>query len=400
MYIKVEKGHIRYGVAALLLVLFSFTEIFIMQVGKAVVTPFHLVTLALSIPVLIFAPLIIKVDKRILWLFFYLALVNLVNYRQFKLTSFIYTTVLVYEFIILYSLFASVTLSQLRRVFKVIVLLYFFNLLITTLLLKLSIYPDALSGILKAYWGMRPMGFSSEPSYASFIVAVAFVCYNELKYIEDKRNSLLYFVIFCLSVLLTTSAYGLFYIMLCAGYMAFRMLRKQPAMIRYAFMLSIIAVVTVAIFVFSANDSGPFKRVSTMISVAFSDMPVADKIDAINLEDASAWARIGPTWMMLQNEMGGFNYLLGEGSSASASYFLSEMIGILVNPDSEALDLGIIPTFIYDFGLIGFALLLFVIFKSLRNTFFILLIVVFFFQRWHKHADFLVHFAVIYACLG
>lgn len=381
MHISLSKARVSYGLAALLMVLFSFTEIPVMQIEKAVITPFHFAILLVSVPILLTMPGVIVLNRLILLLAGYIVLINLLHFGGIRVTSFIYTLVFFYEYIFLVSLLRFIRLEDLKKVFLVILILYFLNILITFFIIQLNLYSDTIGFIFKAYFGSRPMGFSSEPSYAAFIVTVAFICYNELRYATEGKNSLPALIIYVLTVALSTSSYGLLYVAICVIYILFREAKRMPRNFRLFFYAIFIGVVAAAIAYLSTISSGPIQRVFNVASAFLSDSPISEKLDAVNEVDASAWARLGPTWLLFQNNGIDAGLIFGHGSGASSLFFNEQMIGILVDKDREFLDLGLIPGFIYDFGLIGFTILVFFFVHLLRgNRFFIFLVVLFFFN--------------------
>jgi hypothetical protein len=75
--------------------------------------------------------------------------------------------------------------------------------------------------------------------------------------------------------------------------------------------------------------------------------------------DGSAFARIGPTYLLLTaGEDSNINYWTGQGAGAAGVFLAGFMAGIIVDDDTENIDTGIIPAFFFDYGIIGFILLL------------------------------------------
>jgi len=148
----------------LILVLFSFTEISVMQLGKALVTPFHIVMLAFAVPVLVTAPASLRASKILLLLLGYILAINAIHFSQIRVTSFVYTLVYIAEFILILSLGRTVSTEYLKRIFQLIIVLYLINLGITQVLITTGLYNDILGMVLRSYNNIRPMGFSSEPS--------------------------------------------------------------------------------------------------------------------------------------------------------------------------------------------------------------------------------------------
>jgi len=378
MHLALNTSRVNHLFVGLVLVIFSFTEITVMQVGKAVITPFHFVVLGLVIPLLITNPAAIKADKLLLGLLAYILLVNAINFKGIRTSSFIYTLVFIIEFIMIMAIAKNIKANALKRFFQVILILYFINLCVTTLLIASGLYNLTSGTIFRAYFGMRPMGFSSEPSYAAFIVTIAFVCINELKFWKDQRNSWTYYLLYFGCIILTTSAYGIIYACLYTMVMLWRVIRSYSTQMRVIIVSVIATISIIGLLLLAADGGSPVTRAMKVAAVLVSDMPLTDKIDEIGIEDASAWGRIGPSWLLFQNGNIG-DLIFGHGSGSSGQYFFDQLVGILVNSDREYVDLGIIPGFLYEFGFIGFFLLLSLLFRLLRsNKLFFLLLISFF----------------------
>lgn len=381
MQLALNSSRVNQLIFGSLLVLISLTEIPIMQIEKAVITPFHFVMLLFSIPLLLFKPGIINISKYLIWLTIYILCINLLHLGSIRITSVVYTLVFVYEFIVLISLLKFVKLPDLKKIFLLILSIYFINIFFTFFLIKLRLYTPEIGFIFRAYNGERPMGFSSEPSYAAFIVAIAFMCYNELKYATTGKNSLFAMLIFIVTVLLSTSAYGLLYISLSIIFIVGRQMISLPYRYRLVF-FGTVSLITGAVIIFLSNsESQPIQRVFDVIGAFVSDKPISEKMEAVGEIDASAWARLGPTWLLFQDNSFSVEMLFGHGSGAASLFFKEQMTGILIDGDSGSLDLGIIPAFIYDFGLIGFILLIIMTVSLLRkNKLFVVFFFLFFFN--------------------
>ena len=91
-----------------------------------------------------------------------------------------------------------------------------------------------------------------------------------------------------------------------------------------------------------------------------SSLEPKKKLAKLQEEDGSAYARIGPTWLLI--EAGGdieIDWILGAGAGEAGLFFKEFMAGVLVDGDEvEKLDMGLIPAFVFDYGFVGTALLI------------------------------------------
>jgi hypothetical protein len=83
-----------------------------------------------------------------------------------------------------------------------------------------------------------------------------------------------------------------------------------------------------------------------------------DKMKKLQAADGSAYARIGPTYMLFsaKDEIN-INLWFGAGAGAAGNFLAKFLSGVLVD-DAEKVDTGIIPAFIFDYGIIGSILLI------------------------------------------
>ncbi|MEM9820734.1 MAG: hypothetical protein AAF985_06665, partial [Bacteroidota bacterium] len=167
--------------AILLFILFSFTGISLFQVGKAMMTPFHILALLLSGWMALFGK---KCHLGFLvslnFLLFYILLNGALSYPNIRYTSIIYSVVFIIELIVFYNLIRYCNFKSIEEALKLIIYLYFVNLCLGTILIATNIHWPALEqiiGVARTSAGNRPSGFSSEPSYVAFILSMSYLSY-------------------------------------------------------------------------------------------------------------------------------------------------------------------------------------------------------------------------------
>lgn len=348
-------------IAIISMILLSFTGISVATIGKAMLTPFHLVMGGLIVYVIFFAP---KKDLHVflslLVLIFYIIANNTYNYTNVRITSVIYTVTFALETVILYNLLRMCTIAQVQKAFKVIIYVYFFNVLIATLFALVGLKNGAIESIIRIYYmdtgEARPMGFSTEPSYAAFIVSIAFMCYNHLNRHQFNRKVMKLSMCYLLSIVFMKSAYGVIFVFfnILDWFIQF----QAKLNIHQRLFIYIIGVVILfgGSVVISKSGNESIKRITSIVDIMSDPFDTIEKkLTRLQEKDGSAFARIGPTYILFNSpDRDDINLVIGKGAGRAGSFFANFLQGILVDEGTEKLDMGIIPAFIFDYGMIGF----------------------------------------------
>lgn len=353
----------------LMLVLLSFTGISVINIGKAMLTPFHLAmgfliaygTLVSRIPEK-------KVSLSLLGFMAYVLVVNILQYPNIRYTSILYTMIYGVEITILYHLLKRCGKEAILFAFKCIIYLYFANLCMGFLLDLFHIRIGFIEQFVKVYYTKgdsgRPMGFSSEPSYTAFIIAVVFLCYSYLRKHKIDKEHITLAIVIVLSVLLSKSAYGFIFIAVLSLDHLLVFYRKGDRLMKNLLPLaSIIGIVTFSIIA-SFSDNEALHRITKFTSVAI-DPSYEGKAKMLKLQEAdgSAFARVGPTYLLL-SENAPSDFLVGKGAGAAGTFLAEFLAGILVDEGRTSVDTGIVPALVYDYGIIGSLLFLIFLFFS------------------------------------
>lgn len=276
----------------------SMTGISVATVGKAPLTPFHLLMgLYIGYVTLFSKKLSLGLPVTLLTLGGFFLLNNAINYPAIRLTSLVYSLAFVLEMILLYNLLKQTDKSQLEWIFRAILVMFFANILLATLALKVGhtqSLAGGLIGITRANEESRPCGFSSEPSYAAFIVSICFLCWNYLRNYRIDKTFYFMFSAYILSVLLLGSAYGILLTLIVALDMLRHYFKVGNLYLKVGLITSFLLLgFSVVNFVqYSENES--ILRLKEVSEILNNDTYTTEKMMMkLQKTDPSAFARIG-----------------------------------------------------------------------------------------------------------
>ena len=241
------------------------------------------------------------------------------NSAQAKFSSLLYSVLLIITFFILYIDLRKASLYYIFKLSKLIIYLFFLSIVIAQILISLDylsialffkiIFIDSGTGL------PRVSGFSSEPSYAAFIVMSAY--YFVLLW-QTKNGIFLVapFLMVLYQIYSLSSVYG--YILTCilAVFFLYSSHFKNKKLI--SSMALTIAVVIGVFYSFDVQES----RIFALIGFFFSgDLD----LETFNSIDSSAWMRIAPLITYIENlNLFDLRTYFGYGSSASSVFFTNQ----------------------------------------------------------------------------
>ncbi len=366
-----------------LLTLLSFTGVSVAQIGKAMLTPFHLVMgLLIGYGIMVNRKGNVKFSFSLLVFMLYVLLVNILQYPAIRYTSVLYTLIYGLEVTILYNFMKRCRLEVLIASFRFIIDLYFINLFLGFVLVTLGIRFGPIEQIVRVYYtetggGGRPMGFSSEPSYAAFMLAVVLMSYLHLTRHLLNKHSIKLVIKVVLCILFSKSAYGFLFIGVIMLDWIFVVYKRGDVVVRnllpLMFGLGIVAIG----FLSTQVENEAIERISKFTTVAMDNTYSGQKkLQKLQAADGSAFARVGPTYLLFtQTGDEGFNMIMGEGAGAAGTFLAKFLAGLLVDEGRDSVDTGIIPALIFDYGCIGgilFLIFLVCVFKRLPFSFWLL----------------------------
>ena len=213
------------------------------------------------------------------------------------------------------------------------------------------------------------MGFSSEPSYASFIISVAFLCYNHLEGHKLSKSTVKLWGIYVISIMLMLSAYGFLLLFINILDWLRHYYHLLNSNLKLAFVVLCALMGSILIEGSSNSQNEAFERLERLSSTLSDPGKTTEKkLAKLREEDPSAFARIGPSYILFCGDQSEeHNFYLGAGAGAAGEFIPKLMAGVLIDEDDNELDTGIIPAFIFDYGWIGFAFLVLFLINSFYN---------------------------------
>jgi hypothetical protein len=365
-------------------VLISLTNFVVIPLnGLAPITAFILFA-----PVLFFAALqkicnsFPDVEEPIIYLpGLYLLTVAALNLGHTRWSSIAYSMLYFTFFIAVNG--SAVSRNHLSAVCKLIIGSYLANVIAAQALYLVAGDLGAFQSLLQGTYDlktetMRFHGFSSEPSYAAFVVVVALIAYSRVS-ADKNATKLLWFGAVWYLLASFSSVYG--YLLLGAFAVDWILKRKLVRPTTIAVLVIAAAVAGLAASSLTAGN-GETRVVQLMMFLVAGGWNLQD----FRSVDASAFMRIGPFLLYLTGlDLFSSHAYLGHGPGAAATYFgdvFSDAIGAdLKGFETGTMNLGFFPGFLYDYGLFGVALVLLVVlrrgvsgFASLESAVFLLLL--------------------------
>ena len=292
---------------------------------------------------------------------FYMVAVSLMNYSTIRWTSLVYSGFFVFTYV-LYVPFIQkyFTRSKFRNLLKILFYMYFAGLIAGQLHIYFNVFSpiSGIIGFMRGSFGtifekdgLRYFSLSSEPSYAAFIVIVVFYVYLKLsprKELLRQGETLVMFVLLLYMIFMFKSAYGV----LLVG-----LLILEFAGFSTTLVLMVIAVLGASSLVVIYDYD--IRAVNRVINIA-------QKLDLTNLHslfaiDFTAYYRVAPVLHFVEiMDWADLQFLLGHGAGASRYYVVPEIYGGYIGGEFLG---GFLPSFLYDYGVIGGSLVLFFVFR-------------------------------------
>jgi hypothetical protein len=370
-----------------MLVLLSFTGINIMNIGKAMLTPFHLMMgCFIGIGMLVEFKGRFRFSFMLFLFIIYVLFINALRFPDIRYTSVLYTVIYAIEVMILYNFLRKCRPEAVLFAFELIINLYLINLFLGLVLDTLGIKIPAILQLIKVYYsvdgsGGRPMGFSSEPSYAAFILAVLLLGYSHITKHVFNKTTLLIFIKAILCIFFTKSAYGFLFFSVILLDWTIVAYKRGDFLTRNLLPLLFILVISGLGYISSRIENEALQRLIRFSSVAMDDTHSdRKKLEKLQEADGSAFARIAPTYLLFtQTDEIGFNVWMGEGAGAAGTFLANFLEGLLVDEGRDSVDTGIMPALIFDYGYLGFFLFfvfLYAVFRHLPFTFWVLFLLI------------------------
>jgi len=285
----------------------------------------------------------------------FMTISTLLNLESSKITSYFYSIYFALSFIFFTSIACKLfTVDDYRNLLKTLFIIYFIGLLLGQLYVQLDLFaplsgyssrlPHGRFGTLIEDGKYRYYSLSSEPSYAAFIVIILYYSLMKMHSNDSllKKGNLSLFLMLVYMILFFQSAFGIILLgAMVASYFGF----TKRAILMY--LLAFFAFVLISFF---KLDVQAIDRV----------LAIFQKLDIRNLHslaevDFTAYFRLAPVLHYLKTiDLADFHFYLGNGASASRNLIIPETY---LAYQGEFLG-GFLPSFFYDFGIIGATLVL------------------------------------------
>jgi len=297
-----------------------------------------------------------KLPATLVVLVLYISVSNLLISETFKVTSYIYSLIIIIELIILAKISRKLELEDVRKIVKAIILLFFISIAVESLLILLHITPVGVwSEIFPIYDfadQIRPMGLSNEPSYAALTLVFALYVLTSCDNFKFNVNEGLWYLLAVIAIFLSRSTYGYALMSLLLVFLAIKgrilsivlkFLLRNPA----AGILFSIIILSISLLILLNLDNKPFQRLvkiyETLSEVGLNMSGLLE----IAYVDSSAGMRIVPTLQLIEYfSSADLKFILfGNGAGQSTAFYTSLW--------GQLTQVGFVPAFIYNYGIIG-----------------------------------------------
>lgn len=362
----------RITILSIFLLSLTNLSLFKAPTGEALITPFLIIS-----PVLIMIYTISLCNRlpklaspSLTLLAIYILATSVIHLDTARWSSIIYSLALIGTLGFYKTNAHHIKSNDVEKLSKLIIATFFASTAIAAIIYNMNIQNEFLTEIFKTYNDgktVRPHGLSSEPSYAAFISCISLHAYL-ITTKDTLQKRFLWTTTVTLSIILYSSAYGYILLAICLypflkSINTLKYLRKlkHPTTALFA----IISIVTLYIIIHTASDHRLVKIFSYLASGNFN-------INGLRLLDSSAHMRIGPTLALISSpEFWSFSSLIGHGAGASSYYFGSTFEDAIAvthrGYERGTIDLGFIPAFLYDYGIIGVALTTYLVSRTLGH---------------------------------
>ena len=309
-----------------------------------------------------------KVESELLLvIYLFMIAVSLWNYNTSRWTSLLYSGFFVVTFMVYVPFIQQyVGSAQFRRLLRVVFFLYFAGLLAAQLDVYLNFFSpvSGIIGFMRGSFGtilekdgIRYFSLSSEPSYAAYIVITIY--YVHLKLGPVKRSffqgeNMLHFIMLLYMVYMFKSAYG----MVLTGFLMLDQIGFSSTLL----WMALVVLATLTFIIVNDYDIRALNRVIAVIQ----------KLEWNNLHtlfsiDFTAYYRVAPVLRYLElADWTSIHFLVGNGAGASRLFVVPEIYGGYIGGEFLG---GFMPSFFYDYGILGGAMVLIFVFRQLPSLF-------------------------------
>lgn len=375
----------------------AFTNLSFFKIGSAEFTLFHAAAIAglLIVAVLLIEQKSLHLRMPRYWVpaLIYLFAVNLYYFELIKKSSFTFSLIILLELLFLYNCSRLFRVSDIKKILKIIIAFYFVNIAVASAFIFLKYYPSGwLGSVFRIYifdGRIRPYGFSDEPSYAAIILVFTLYVFFKSDNFRYNKSEFNWYVMAILTILMTGSSYGYMFLAILLLYFLFRsrvLLIKLQEILKsrlfstgqlFAVILFMLGLLIAGLLLSDLGNNKSIYRLMALYDLLVSSEGFMEAFREVAEVDGSASMRIVPTIQLIDHfkETDLPEILFGKGAGQATPFF-SEFY------DGNTTVLGFIPSFIYNYGVLG-ALLFFRLFWGLfphKRPVFLVLFLLFLFN--------------------
>lgn len=340
----------------------TFTNLGLFQLGNAKFTVFHAVFILVFIRMLMMQEFKIRNIPKSFFLLILYGIAHFTFIQSEDWNSFVYfilTSLFIY---VLFQIIHTLKHEQIERILKIIILLFFINTVIGFFLIQVDFLPVGffknIIGVYKDPGGeIRPHAFVDEPSYCAILLVFVLLVLFRLHNFSIIRENIKWYLMTIFSILLVQSSYGYLFFLVFTFLLFIR--KFNPIFLLFIVFSVIIATLFIGEVVFSFRG---FERLKNLFTTFSQSNGVVSFVDEMKYTDGSASMRIFPTLELINHyQNSSWSQILFGFGFGKSELFFSELIKL------EKINLGLIPAFVYNMGLIGFSLVVITIYKFIST---------------------------------
>jgi len=257
---------------------------------------------------------------------------------------------------------------MLLKIYKGILLVYFVNVFLTTLMIIAGLRPTGLIAAIFQYYDfanqVRPQGFASEPSYAAIIIVFSLLGILKITDFKIVKTNFKWYLMAIASIIMTQSSYGLIMIFIIVVYI---LNKEKKQLFKSKFFLGfVILLIPLGIYLLVYSNLNSITRLATIFQYVYDGNNISNSLVTLSEVDGSASFRVLPSIQMIEYyKTAPLSSILFGNGAGQASIFFSKFYSQFT--EIETINLGFVPSFFYNYGLIGVALIFYFIIKYLAK---------------------------------
>ncbi len=284
-------------------------------------------------------------------LFLFLSIIIVRDFSPFSLFHYLFYLLMLYVL----NIYAEINKTKLTTFLflnKAIIILYFFNILISKLLSLIKYRGDFIFQIRNDNGIIRFNGFSSESSYVAFILIACMLCLIFLRQYIRRRDLYKYFMLMVVTIIISKTTFGFVGIgLVCLAMVNSHLIKKR------------IALIVVIIFLLNLDSNLYLERLWNIVNLIFQSDSLNYFVYKLVDVDGSASFRLLPSYEFFADiQLSDIQFWLGHGAGSSKLHFTN-----LYLAGEGNMGLGFIPAFIYEYGIIMATIICYILYTLFRG---------------------------------